>query len=77
MLRCNYHKGSAEHRIAARSVNAESIVSTVNNEIDKGSLRASDPIFLLESDIWKIIHLVKPFKKLIGIFGNAEIPYIL
>ena len=77
MLRCDYHEGNAVKGIRSRRVNAKLIFNAVYREIHKCSCRFSDPVYLLLLDVCRIIHRIKSLQKLIRIFGDPQIPYIL
>ena len=76
MLRCDYHEGNTVKGIRSRRVNAKLIFNAVYGEVYKCSGRFSDPVYLLLLDVCRIIHRIKPFQKLVCIFGDPQIPYI-
>ena len=77
MLRSDYHEGRAEHRVGSCGIDAELFIGAVDHEIDKRTLGASYPVFLLKPDVREIIDVIEPLKELVGILGYAEIPHVL
>ena len=71
------HEGHAEHGVGTRGVDPQSVVGARYGKFGKCALGASDPVFLLQTDIGKIVHGIQSGKELIGIPGDAEIPDVL
>ena len=77
MLGSHDHESHAEKRIGTGRIDLKFLIDAVDCEIHKSAGGFADPVNLLLLDSLGILHCVKAFQELVGVFGDLKIPDIL
>ena len=79
MLGSYYRKCNSEQCVGTGGIYTHlfALLAAVDIEVNECSYRLSYPVFLLHSDVGKIVNVIQTLKKLVGILRDSKIPYVL